>query len=80
MFFLKNWILSSAKVCKSYSSRKMLKNEALVVKIGFDTAENEPPQIWGKMKTARCQPPVLKMSSTVSIRILRNQRISQLSD
>ena len=27
----------------------MLKNDALVVKIGVDTAENEPPQNWGKM-------------------------------
>ena len=42
IFLLKNWILSGAKVCKSCRSRKMLKNEYLVAKIGVDTAENEP--------------------------------------
>ena len=36
---LKNW--SGAKVCVSCRSRKMLKNEYLDAKIGFDTDENE---------------------------------------
>ena len=31
-----------AKECKSSRSRKMLKNDYLVAKIGVDTAENEP--------------------------------------
>ena len=36
---------SGAKVCKSCRFRKMQKNEYLVAKIGFDTAENEPLQV-----------------------------------
>ena len=36
-----------AKVCKSCRSRKMLQNDYLVAKIGFDTEENELLQIWG---------------------------------
>ena len=28
-------------------SRKMLQNEYLLAKIGLDTAENEPLQVWG---------------------------------
>ena len=46
-FFLKFWDLSGAKDCKACSSRKMLKNEYLVAKIGVDTAENEPSKIGG---------------------------------
>ena len=40
--------LSGAKVYKSCTSRsrKMLKNDYLVAKIGFDTAENEPCKVW----------------------------------
>ena len=34
-----------AKVCKSCRSRKTLKNEYLVAKFGFDTAENEPSRV-----------------------------------
>ena len=41
------WDWSGAKVCKSCSSRKMLKNEALVAKIGVDTAENDPSKVSG---------------------------------
>ena len=46
--FLKNWVPSGAKVCKSCRSRKnlMLKNDHLVAKIGVDTAENEPRKEW----------------------------------
>ena len=32
-------------VCKSCRSRKMLKNEYLVAKIGFDTEENERSKV-----------------------------------
>ena len=32
-------------MCLSCRSRKMLKNEYLVAKIGFDTAKNEPRQV-----------------------------------
>ena len=45
-FLLKFCDLSGAKDCKSCRSRKMLKNEYLVAKIGFDTAENEPSKVW----------------------------------
>ena len=34
-----------AKECRSCRSRKMLKNETLVAKIGFDTEENEPAKV-----------------------------------
>ena len=37
--------LSGAKDCISSRSRKMLKNEYLVAKIGLDTAENEPSKV-----------------------------------
>ena len=41
--FLKKFAFrSGAKVCESCRSRKMLKNDYLVAKIGVDTAENEP--------------------------------------
>ena len=43
---LKFWHLRGAKDCKSCRPRKMLKNEYLVAKIGFDTAENEPSKVW----------------------------------
>ena len=33
-------------MCKSCRSRKMFQTEYLVAKIGVDTAENEPLQIW----------------------------------
>ncbi len=39
---MKIGILSGAKLGKSIRSRKMLKNDYLVAKIGVDTAENEP--------------------------------------
>ena len=41
-FFLKNSVSIGAKDWKSCRSRKTLQNEYLVVKIGVDTAENEP--------------------------------------
>ena len=42
----KFWIRSGAKVCESCRSWKMLKNDYLLAKIGFDTAENEPSKVW----------------------------------
>ena len=39
-----------AKVCKSCRSRQELSNEYLLAKIGVDTAENEPLEVWGKMQ------------------------------
>ena len=39
------WDSKGAKVCKSCRSRKMLKDEYLVAKIGFDTEENEPSKV-----------------------------------
>ena len=36
----------SAQVCKSFRSRHELSNEYLLAKIGVDTAENEPSEIW----------------------------------
>ena len=44
------WDSKGAKVCRSCRSRKMLQNEYLVAKIGFDTAENRPFKVsmkWG---------------------------------
>ena len=34
------------KECNSCRSRKMLQNEYLIAKIGFDDADNEPPKVW----------------------------------
>ena len=39
------WDSKDAKVFESCRSRKMLKNDALVAKFGFDTAENEPSKV-----------------------------------
>ena len=40
------WKVSSpAEVCRFCRSRKMLKNDYLVAKIGVDTAENEPSKV-----------------------------------
>ena len=36
-------------MCKICRSRKILKNEYLVAKIGFDTVENEPLKVWEKL-------------------------------
>ena len=41
----KNWVRSGAKDWKSCRSQKTLKNEYLVAKFGFDTAENEPSKV-----------------------------------
>ena len=38
-------VSSGAKVCKSCSSRKTLKNDYLDAKIGVDTEENEPSKV-----------------------------------
>ena len=38
-------IWSGEKECESCRSSKMLKNEYLVAKIGFDTAEHEPSKV-----------------------------------
>ena len=37
--------MSGAKICKSYRSREELSNKHLLAKIGFGTAENEPPKV-----------------------------------
>ena len=39
-------VRSGAKVWQSCRSRKILKNDYLLAKIGFDTAENEPSKVW----------------------------------
>ena len=38
-------VRSGAKACGSCRIRKMLSNEYLLVKFGFDTAENEPSKV-----------------------------------
>ena len=48
-FWLKFWDLSGAKVCKSCRSRQELSSEYLLAKIGVDTAENEPLEVWEKI-------------------------------
>ena len=49
-FWPKNWVWSGAKVCQSCRSRKMLQNEYLLAKFGFDTAENEPLKVCQKLE------------------------------
>lgn len=39
--------LSGAKVCRTCRSRKMLNIESFLANIGFDTADNEPLNVWG---------------------------------
>ena len=46
-----------AKVCKSCRSRQELSNEYLLAKIGVDTAENEPLEVWGKSQFIIHSPP-----------------------
>ena len=43
---LRFWVSSGAKAWQSCRSRKMLKNDYLVAKFGFDTEESEPWQVW----------------------------------
>ena len=38
-----------AQACKSGRSRE-LSNEYFLAKFGFDTAENEPLEVWGKIQ------------------------------
>ena len=45
-FFLGFSVPRGAKVWESCRSRKMLKNETLIAKIGVDTEENEPSKVW----------------------------------
>ena len=70
-FWLNFWDLSGAKVCKSWSSKNMLKNEYMVEKIGVDTAENEPPQNRGKM--------LIISIISVSLRSVRHRRCDPAS-
>ena len=46
------------RLCRS---RQALSNAYLVVKIGFDTAENEPPKVWGG-RVLSARPSVTSMS------------------
>ena len=56
-FLLNFGILSGAKVCKSCRSRKMLKNEYFLAKIGVGTAENEPLKVLGVIQfNIQCGP------------------------
>ena len=41
-YLLKCWVWSGATVCTSCRAWKILSNEYLLAKCGFDTAENEP--------------------------------------
>ena len=56
-FWLTFWMLSGANICKSCGSRQELSNEYLLVKIGVDTAENEPLKIWRKIQFIFHSPP-----------------------
>ena len=44
-------------------SRRELSNEYLLAKIGVDTAENEPLEVWGKIQFIFHLPPYLPPSS-----------------
>ena len=46
-FLLKFRDLSGAKECKSWTSRKMLKNAPTLAIVAVHTEENEPPKILG---------------------------------
>ena len=56
-FWLNFLDLSGAKMCKYYRSRQELSNEYLLAKIGVDTAENEPLEVWGKIQSIIQLPP-----------------------
>ena len=49
--------LSGAKAHKSCRSRKMLQNEYLVAKIGFDDVDNEPLKVLGVIQFNIHSPP-----------------------
>ena len=40
-------------------SRRELSNEYLLAKVGFDTAETEPLEVWGKLQFILHSPPYL---------------------
>ena len=49
-------------------SRRELSNEYLLAKIGVDTAENEPLEIWGKIQFIVHSPPYLQVVVAVEER------------
>ena len=46
-FWLKFWDRRTVRRSALRRSRRELSNEYLLTKFGFDTAENEPPKVWG---------------------------------
>jgi len=46
-FWAKNWDSKTVQRSALCRSRRELSNEYLLAKFGFDTAENEPPKVWG---------------------------------
>ena len=65
-----------AKVCQSCRSRKMLKNDYLLAKIGFDTAENEPSKVWTCLPAP--SPPLIQLRMYTHIRRLETTVESEL--
>ena len=56
-------------------SRRELSNEYLLAKVGVDTAENEPLEVWGKIQFIIHLPPSLRLSLSLSQeRRLRNAK------
>ena len=66
-FWLKFWVWRTVQRSALCRSRRELSNEYLLAKIGVDTAENEPLEVWGKIQFNIHSPPY---SLLVSIKIL----------
>ena len=56
-FWLKFWDWRTVQRSALCRSRRELSNEYLLAKIGVDTAENEPLEVWGKIQFIIHSPP-----------------------
>ena len=50
------------RLCSSGKTSKMLQNQYVLAKIGFDTAENAPFEVWPACLLA-CRPPLGQMKT-----------------
>ena len=69
---------SSFKRCKGVSalcrSRRELSNEYLLAKIGVDTAENEPLEVWGQIQFIIHSPPYSRLDRRVTKAVVSRVR------